>query len=150
MQPEPAPIWLHLWNLKPFPPPDALDPRHVRRPTSHTPQRRDALVVMGRPNCEPSAMMAVVSASSSTRPCGIFSCVDRCCPSTREANRSEIRNLCLRCCMRRRRRAGLRSFPVQPQLVSAAQAPVHGRLSEAAASPLGSNLWRLTGHRPYR
>lgn len=46
--------------------------------------------------------------------CGIFRCVERCCPSTRQANRSEIRNFCLTCSMQARRRAGLRSFPRQP------------------------------------
>jgi len=55
-------------------------------------------------------MMSAVSASSSARPRGTFRRVDRCCPNTRQANRSETRNFRLTWLTQARRRAGLRTF----------------------------------------
>ena len=54
--------------------------------------------------------MSAVRASSSARPRGTFRWVERCCPRTWQARRSETWNFCLACSMQRRRRAGLRSF----------------------------------------
>ena len=62
-------------------------------------------------------MMSAVSASSSARPWGTLRCVERCCPRTRQARRSETWSFRLACSMQRRRRAGLEtvSRSVRPQ-----------------------------------
>ena len=50
--------------------------------------------------------------SSSSRPRGIRRWVERCCPSTQQARRSEIPSRPRAWSMHWRRREGLRSFPV--------------------------------------
>src|SRR5438132_5065263 len=67
-------------------------------------------------------MTSLVSRSRSLRPRGILRCVERCCPSAAQTRRSETCNCPRTCSMQARRRAGLRSFPWQPQLRSACQA----------------------------
>ena len=56
-------------------------------------------------------MMSAVSRSSSSRPRGGLRCVERCCPSTAQARRSETDSSRRTCSMQARRRAGLSSFP---------------------------------------
>ena len=58
-------------------------------------------------------MMSAVSAASSARPLGALRCVDRCCPRTRHASRSDTPNMRTVWSMQRRRRAGLTSFPMR-------------------------------------
>src|SRR5207302_2833879 len=67
-------------------------------------------------------MTSLVSRSRSLRPRGILRCVERCCPSAAQTRRSETCNCPRTCSMQARRRAGLRSFPWQPQLRSACRA----------------------------
>jgi hypothetical protein len=55
-------------------------------------------------------MMSAVSRASSSRPCGMHRCVERCCPSTRQTRRSDSSSLDRTCSMQARRKAGLRSF----------------------------------------
>ena len=54
--------------------------------------------------------MSAVSAASSSGLVGFLRCVDRCCPRTRQASRSETPCLATTSSTHARRRAGLRSF----------------------------------------
>src|SRR5436190_9689921 len=58
--------------------------------------------------------MSAVSRSSSSRPCGILRCVERCWPSAAQARRSETRSSRRTCSIQARRRAGLSNFPGLP------------------------------------
>src|SRR3954447_15930828 len=80
-------------------------------------------------------MMSDVSAASSSAVPGALRCVERCCPSTRHAKRSETSSLAATCSTHARRRAALRSFP--RRLPSAPASP-------ASAQPQPS----ATGHSP--
>lgn len=89
--------------------------------------------------------MSAVSASSSGRPVGTFRYAERCFTGTRQARRSETRNLRLTCFTQARRRAGLRSSPVllsQDQLL---ECEIRGRLALALRRRWFSNQWRTTG-----
>lgn len=46
VQPEPALLRLLLWDLKPLPPPDPLDPLHVHRPTGLSQQGSNPAVAI--------------------------------------------------------------------------------------------------------
>ena len=73
--------------------------------------------------------------SSSSRPRGIRRWVERCCPSTRHARRSEIPSRSRTWSMDWRRREGLKSFPGRPPPVSACPASDRKPHGVAARSP---------------
>ena len=66
-----------------------------------------------RPYCRASVMMSSVRAASSPGVVGGLRCVARGCPKTLQANRSDTASLLTVCRTQSRRRAGLRSFPMQ-------------------------------------
>src|SRR5204862_4911234 len=82
-------------------------------------------------------MMSAVSRSSSSRPCGILRCVERCWPSAAQARRSETPSSQRTCSMQARRRAGLSNFPGKPPAGSAcpASAPRSLCATERSRSP---------------
>ena len=89
--PQPAPFRLLLWELQPLPPPDALDPLGVHVPTFGPEQGSDPPIAISA-ILAGQAMIAAVSASSSSRPRGLLRWVERCWPATAQARRSEIPN----------------------------------------------------------
>lgn len=66
---------------------------------------------------------------------GTLRCVERCCPRTRHARRSDTLNFAMTCSTQARRRAGQVSFPKLPLSESASQASDPTRPCEAARSP---------------
>ena len=78
--------------------------------------------------------MSLVRACSSSRTSGSWRWVERDCPSTLHARRSETPKVSLMCWMHRRRRAGLRSFPQLPPLVSGCPGSVRPLPASAGCS----------------
>ena len=95
--------------------------------------------------------MSAVSAASSPGLVGFLRCVDRCCPKTRHASRSETPCLATTSSTHARRRVGLRSFPVRFPLKSTSRLSDRRPLDEADCFRLpalsGASLDRPSGRR---
>ena len=69
--------------------------------------------------------MSAVRAASSSGVVGTLRCVERCCPRTRQARRSETPSAAITCSTQARRREGLTSFPLPP--LSGSASPPSGQ-----------------------
>jgi hypothetical protein len=89
-------------RVQTLPRPSLLDPR------------KSTKIGPDQPHPAQQRVMSAVRRCSSSRPRGTLRCVERCCPSAAQARRSETCSCARTRSMQARRRAGLRSFPVQP------------------------------------
>ena len=135
VQPQTSPLRLFAGHLQPIAPPQALDPLVVDLPAGVAQQGGDPAIAVTAIERRASSIMSATRRSSSSRPQGIRRWVERCCPSTRQARRSEIPSRPRTWLMHWRRREGPKSFPGPPPQGSACPALDRKPPGAAARSP---------------
>src|SRR3954469_8914101 len=141
-QPQAPAFGLPARNVEPFTPPDTLDALCLHEPACITQQGSNLAIAIAPvlasqfDNVGPQALFVIT-------PRGGLRCVERCCPSTAQARRSERESSRRTCSMQARRRAGLSSFPGPPPSGSACPASDRQWRDEDGCSSVSRSLSRL-------